>query len=64
MFCIRISSVLNAFGMMIATIGTLLSLWTVLTAKTEKAGTWGELNERREEFLKEKKKVIVGCVLI
>ena len=60
----NLSSILNALGILLTTIGTVLSLWTVMTTKTEKAGTWGELKEKHEEFPKEKKKVIIGCILI
>lgn len=64
MVCMKLSSIINAFGILIATIGTVLSLWTVMTTKTEKAGTGEEQKERHEKFPKEKKKVIIGCVLI
>lgn len=52
----------NIIGIIFSTMGTILTLWTVFITKD--AGTWGELAKRKDEFPKEKKRVIIGCGMI
>lgn len=51
-------------GIIMCTIGTVLSLWTILTTKIKKVGTCEQLDNAQESFKKEKTYVIRGCLLI
>ena len=59
-----IGKCLMAIGITISVIGTVFTLWTVMTTQSKTAGTWGELADRHKQFPKEKRRVIIGCVLI
>ena len=41
-----------------------MTLWTIFITKIEKVATWGDPDEIKENFLKEKKRVIIGSGLI
>ena len=58
------NKLLNSVGIVLSIVGTIITLWTLLTTKNSEAGTWGELAERHEKFPKEKKKVKIGIVVI
>ena len=58
------SKLLNSVGIALSIVGTVITLWTLLTTKNSEAGTWGELAERQEKFPKEKKKVKIGIAVI
>lgn len=49
-------------GILINTIGTVFTLWTILSTKTSCVGTLGELDDRPKKFLKEKGRVIIGLI--
>ena len=51
-------------GIIFNTVGTLLSLWTVITTSTKDYGTAAEIDDRPNRFPKEKRKVILGLALI
>jgi hypothetical protein len=55
---------LNTIGILLVAIGTILTLWTILSTKTKYAGTYAELGDRCKKFPKEKNKVIFGTILI
>lgn len=54
----------SIIGIVMNLIGTVLSLWTVLITSVAKTGTWGELYDRQDNFRKEKRRVIFGCIII
>ena len=58
------STVLTIAGITLSTIGTVLSLWTVITTSCAYKGTCNEFANRNRDFRKEKRLVIIGCVLI
>lgn len=60
----RMSAIINTVGILLVAVGTIFTLWTVLATKKGYAGTHAEMGNRHKEFPKEKRRVIVGCVLI
>lgn len=56
--------ILNIIGIVIVAIGSVLSLWTIITTKTSFVGTCADLDSKSEQFKKEKLLVILGCILI
>ena len=63
-----LSAILTIIGVAIATVGSFLTLWTIIRDGKKKDsfphGTFGWLANIREEFPKEQKKAIIGCVMI
>lgn len=53
-----------AFGIIINTIGTLFTVWTIFATKASYVGTAAEHDNRPNEFPKEKRRVVGGFVLI
>lgn len=51
-------------GLILSVFGTILTLWTMFITSKKVAGTWGELASRNESFPKEKRRAIIGCILI
>nr|DAY94109.1 MAG TPA: hypothetical protein [Caudoviricetes sp.] len=60
----NIKELLCVVGIFICTVGTIFSLWNILTAKIERVGTCEQLDNTQESFKKEKTYVICGCLLI
>lgn len=58
------SKILSAIGIIFIMIGTIFSLWSILGTKGNYVGTANWFNHQQENFKKDKKKVIVGTVLI
>ena len=58
------NKLLNSVGIVLSIVGTIITLWTLLTTKNSEAGTWGEHAGRHEKFPKEKKKVKIGIAVI
>lgn len=56
--------ILNVIGIATVAIGSVLSLWTIITTKTSFVGTCADWDSKPEQFKKEKLLVILGCVLI
>lgn len=56
--------ILNVIGIAIVAIGSVLSLWIIITTKTSFVGTCADLDSKPEQFKKEKPLVILGCILI
>lgn len=54
----------NIAGILLVMIGTVLSLWTIITTRIDIVGTAGYLDTSSEQFKKEKNFVIAGCILI
>lgn len=59
-----ISKVLISVGIMFSMIGTILTLWTTFSTSIKSAGTWSELANRHAKFPKEKRRVIIGTIVI
>lgn len=59
-----ISSLSSITGILLSTIGTILTLWTILTTDNKIADTYGELADRHKQFPREKRKAQLGCILI
>lgn len=55
---------INVIGIVAIAIGTVLSLWTIITTKTLFVGTCADWDSKPEQFKKEKLLVISGCILI
>ena len=55
-------NIICAAGIILNTIGTLLTLWTIFATKVSYVGTAEELDNRGKAFAKEKKKVIIGTI--
>ena len=58
------AAIMNAIGIMMATIGTVFTLWTIIHINPQSAGTWDEQESRHEEFPREQMKAKIGCGLI
>ena len=58
------AKIINAIGIALATIGTVITLWTILQTNPKSAGTWGELAERHKVFPKEQRRARIGITLI
>ena len=56
--------ILNVIGIVMVAIGSVLSLWTIITTKTSFVGTCADWDSKPEQFKKEKLLVILGCILI
>lgn len=54
----------SIFGIICVLIGTVFSLWSILTLNLDVVGTWGESACRRNEAPKEKRNVVIGIVMI
>lgn len=59
-----IIKVLTATGIVFSIVGTILTLWTTFLTSTKYAGTWHEMPNRHSEFPKEKKRIIIGAIVI
>ena len=59
-----IIKVLTATGIVFSIVGTILTLWTTFLTSTKYAGTWHEMSNRHSEFPKEKKRIIIGVIVI
>lgn len=59
-----IIKVLTATGIVFSIVGTILTLWTTFLTSTKYAGTWNEMSNRHSEFPKEKKRIIIGAIVI
>lgn len=56
--------IFSFLGIVCSTVGTIFTLWTIFTTKADTVGTWGELKNRKENFIKEKNWVITGLCMI
>ncbi len=54
----------SIFGIIFVLIGTVFSLWSILTLNLDVVGTWAESASRRKEAPKEKLNVLIGIVMI
>lgn len=51
-------------GIFLVMIGTIFSLWSILSTKTEDVGTAWKEDHKQDDFRKDKRKVIIGTILI
>ncbi len=51
-------------GIILNTIGTLFTLWTVFATKAASVGTAWELDNRWKKFPMEKRRVVAGFIII
>lgn len=58
------SKYISIAGIVLVMIGTILSLWSILGTKSNYVQTMEWYDHQQENFKKDKKKVIVGTVLI
>lgn len=56
--------IMSMIGIFLVMIGTIFSLWSVLGTKGNYVGTVGWLDNQQEIFKKDKRKVIIGTILI
>lgn len=56
--------ILSAIGIVLVMIGTIFSLWSILATKTKYYGTCDWYSKLQDDFKKDKKKVIIGAILI
>ena len=54
----------SVIGIILVMAGTILSLWSVLKTKGDEVQTAAYHDHQQENFKKDKKKVIIGTVLI
>ena len=59
-----IDKMLSAIGILLSVFGTVLTLWTTFTTSTKYVGTCDEYVNRPLKFPKEKRRVIIGVILI
>ena len=63
-----LSAILTIIGVIIATAGSFLTLWTIIRDGKKKSdyphGTWGWLKQTGDNFPKEQKKATIGCLMI
>lgn len=55
---------INIGGIVLTSIGSVISLWSIMTTKTSFVGTCEYQRTEPERFSKEKKLVIIGCIFI
>lgn len=55
---------ISVIGIILVMVGTILSLWSVLKTKGDEVQTAGYYDHQQENFKKDKKKVIIGTILI
>lgn len=55
---------LSIIGIVFVMIGTIFSLWSILTTNTKDYGTCGWIANLQDNFKRDKKKVIGGTILI
>ncbi len=58
------SKILSAIGILLVLVGTVFSLWSILGTKGDYVQTARWYDHQRESFKRDKKKVIIGTVLI
>lgn len=56
--------IISVIGILVVMIGTIFSLWSIITTKTKNVGTAQYFDNQQEYFRKDKKKVIIGAILI
>ena len=59
-----IGKLIVVIGILIVAIGTIFSLWTILTTSKKDYGTAGWFDRQHIEFAKEKNRVFFGTILI
>lgn len=58
------SKVVSVIGIVFVMVGTVFSLWSVLGTKGDYVQTTGWYDSQQKNFKKDKKKVVIGTVLI
>ncbi len=58
------SKIISVIGIFVVMIGTILSLWRIITTKSFFVGTCADWDSKSEQFKKEKLLVVSGCILI
>jgi len=58
------SKYISIAGIILVMIGTIFSLWSILGTKSNYVQTMDWFDHQQENFKKDKKKVIIGTVLI
>ena len=58
------SKIVSVVGIVFVMVGTIFSLWSVLGTKGDYVQTAGWYDHQQENFKKDKKKVIIGTILI
>ena len=58
------SKYISIVGIILVMIGPIFSLWSILGTKENYVGTADWFNHQQENFKKDKKKVIIGTILI
>lgn len=58
------SKFLSIIGILLVMAGTIFSLWSILITKGNYVGTTHWYDHQQESFKRDKKKVIIGAVLI
>lgn len=61
---IDMGKILSVIGIFSVVIGTIFSLWSILGIKGDYVSTANWYEHQQEDFKKNKKKVIVGTILI
>lgn len=61
---LRMSMIFSTVGILLVMIGTILSLWSIIRTKGGYVQTVDWYDHQQENFKKDKKKVIVGTILI
>lgn len=56
--------ILSVIGIILVMIGTVFSLWSILSTKVKYYGTCEWFSNLSDDFEKDKKKVIIGTILI
>lgn len=54
----------SIFGIFFVLVGTVLSLWSILTLNLKTAGTWEEVASRPKKAPKEKRNALIGMAMI
>ncbi len=56
---------LSLIGIIMVMIGTIFSLFSILTTNSNEIGTYGYMGKKQQEdFKKQKKQVIIGMIII
>lgn len=56
--------IIGTIGIILSTVGTVWTLWSILVTPTKYVGTYEEMGNRNKDFKKTKKHTIAGIILI
>ena len=58
--------IISLTGILLVMIGTVFSLWSILTTRTSSVGTYGDMDGKKQQYVlkKQKREVFIGTLMI